>query len=673
MSHHHGCIVVMDNATHLTRPAARSDAARPGTAGPRPRALRVLAGWSRFRREDGPAVDRFAGDRRPASMTGLALAAEDRSPYRSDEPTARSGWDEPATLSASDGARPTGPVEPDPPFGVRVLTELPEFAGALEAFVTADARMLQGIVVLARLLDTGQVEETTGLSVEQWLGIVGRQTRMDRRLLLRLCRLLSRFPALADGVEAGTLSYAQLRGLGIVLRPAPADIDAVLNDLLGRLLAELQGADPEVLVSHVRDAIVELSPRKVYDERPETNRLWIQPNLDRTGGRFGGQLNTLGLAIMDEATAPDRSQRRFPGGAEAARAHNLLAYLSHPCPHLEDTRCADTCHTGCNDRDGHGDGGAGDDADAGRGTDARVDVRQDDGDHGDADVAGPGDAGNDDAGDARTDDAGHRSGWMDALAAGLSLLGDDGGRRADELVASVGCLPAPKLLLRAELATLLDGDRLPVAVLTRLTGGQLRLSSEAARRLVEARGAEVRTIIVDQGEVVGVGRASRQPPGWLSDIVLAVHDTCSGPLCDRPARGADVDHARPWWPDATGDGYGTTDADNLGPLCPITNERRHEQGWHVAQHPDGRRTWTHRRTGLTVVSVPSTWRPPGWQPPDRDDHRPPAGANGPPNGPPSEPADGREGPPDGNDGAPGGLPPPTLAAHELPADDDLPF
>ena len=656
MSHRRGCIGVMNTPPHHTRPAPRSDAARPGAAASRPRAVRVLTGWSSFRRGDGPAAGRSAGDRRPAT-TGGALAAEHRSRYRvdgsadlpgRDEPAGRPGSAEAAVPSVSDDAPLRGPVEPDPPFGVRVLAELPDFACALESFVAADAQMLQGIVVLARLLDTGQVEETTGLSVEQWLGIVGRQTRMDRRLLLRLCRLLSRFPALADGVEEGALSFAQLRGVGIVLRSAPAVIDEVLNDLLGRLLTELQGADPEVLVSHVRDAIVELSPRKVYDERPDTNRLWIQPNLERTGGRFGGQLNTLGLAIMDESTAPDRSQRRFPGGAEAARAHNLLAYLSHPCPHLEDTRCSDTCHAGCNDGDG-------------------------DRDDGDREVAGSGDPGNDDAGDARTDDAGGHSGWMDALAAGLSLLGDDGGRRADELVASVGCLPAPKLLLRAELATLLDGDRLPVAVLTRLTGGQLRLSSEAARRLVEARGAEVRTIIVDQGEVVGVGRASREPPGWLSDIVLAVHDTCTGPLCDRPARGADVDHARPWWPDATGDGYGATDADNLGPLCPITNERRHEQGWHAAQHPDGRRTWTHRRTGLTVVSVPSTWRPPGWQPPDRADHRPPDGANGPPN----EPAGGGdgpcEGPPDRNDGPPGGLPPPMLAARELPADDDLPF
>jgi hypothetical protein len=180
-------------------------------------------------------------------------------------------------------------------------------------------------------------------------------------------------------------------------------------------------------------------------------------------------------------------------------------------------------------------------------------------------------------------------------------------------------LPPPKLLLRAELSDLLDTDRLPTDLLTRLVGGKLRLTTDAARRLCDTRGVELRTIIVDHGTVVGVGRATRRPPGWLTDIVAALHDTCTGPLCDRPARGAQLDHAVPWSPTAPDQPYGTTDVDNVGPLCRTTNKDKEAAGWQATQTADGRRRWHHPRTGLTTTTIPATWRPPsGSDPPDHE-------------------------------------------------------
>ncbi|MFA9430174.1 hypothetical protein [Egicoccus sp. AB-alg2] len=110
-------------------------------------------------------------------------------------------------------------------------------------------------------------------------------------------------------------------------------------------------------------------------------------------------------------------------------------------------------------------------------------------------------------------------------------------------------LPPPRLLIRLPFESLLD-DRLPTDLLTTPTGGRLRLTTAtAAGRLLERAGAQLRTIIIDDdGEVLGIGRASRRPPGWFGDILTAVHDTCTGPGCDRPARGAHIDHAAPWWP-----------------------------------------------------------------------------------------------------------------------------
>jgi hypothetical protein len=179
---------------------------------------------------------------------------------------------------------------------------------------------------------TGEVERTTGVGVEQWLGIVARQTRMDRRLLLRLCRLLDRFPTLKAAVAARQVSFAQLRGLGLALRAAPTSIDGELDAFLARLLPEVAGAAPDVVVDQVARAIDELAP-EVLDaaERGLDRHLYLQPNLDRTGGRFSGETDAIGLALLDEATAPTRAQRDHPGGQGGARHDNLLGRLAHTC------------------------------------------------------------------------------------------------------------------------------------------------------------------------------------------------------------------------------------------------------------------------------------------------------------------------------------------------------
>jgi hypothetical protein len=155
--------------------------------------------------------------------------------------------------------------------------------------------------------------------------------------------------------------------------------------------------------------------------------------------------------------------------------------------------------------------------------------------------------------------------------------------------------------------------------------GRRQRAAHRRRRppLCDTRGVELRTIIVDHGTVVGVGRQTRRPPGWLTDIVAALHDTCTGPLCDRPARGAQLDHAVPWWPTGPDQPPGTTDVDNIGPLCRTTNQDKEAAGWLATQTADGRRRWHHPRTGLTTTSIPATWRPRDRQ---RDVHRadPPA-------------------------------------------------
>lgn len=169
---------------------------------------------------------------------------------------------------------------------------------------------------------------------------------------------------------------------------------------------------------------------------------------------------------------------------------------------------------------------------------------------------------------------------------------------------------APKLLCRVELDTLLGG-RVPAQLLTTLAGGKVDANAATARRLTDRYGADLRLVITNRGSVVGVGRATRQPPGWLTDAMLAVHDTCTEPGCSTAATVCDLDHAISY-----ADG-GATDADNLAPLCASTNRGPDRRRWDVTQTADGARTWRHRRTGLTTRTLPATWRPADRRPPPR--------------------------------------------------------
>jgi hypothetical protein len=266
----------------------------------------------------------------------------------------------------------------------------------------------------------------------------------------------------------------------------------------------------------------------------------------------------------------------------------------------------------------------------------------------------------------------------------LDRAGDvgDAGARAGDRAAEEGAddpspcldrLAPPKLLLRLRFESLLD-PAVPAELLTSLVGGRLKLTAAAARRLADERGALLRTVVVDDtGAVLGVGRATRRPPGWLEDATLAVHETCSGPGCDGPATTGQFDHASPWWPVRPGDVPGRTDVGEVGPLCGATNRAKEAAGWQVAQTDSGVRTWHHPRSGLTTTTVPSTWRPPD---DPRNDRRRAAGDD---RGgcrhrrrPTSSDPPGPHGPGSvwpGHDG-PG---PDAPRAHEPVSDDGLPF
>jgi hypothetical protein len=124
----------------------------------------------------------------------VVLAAEARPTYRRtpapapDTGRAAPGTPAPATTEGDATAASVGESDTATSvdaavarLGLPVLAELPELASMLEALTVADRAMCQVLVRLARLVADDTVATTSGVSVEEWIGIVARHTRMDRR------------------------------------------------------------------------------------------------------------------------------------------------------------------------------------------------------------------------------------------------------------------------------------------------------------------------------------------------------------------------------------------------------------------------------------------------------------------------------------------------------------
>ncbi|WP_157041926.1 HNH endonuclease signature motif containing protein [Nitriliruptor alkaliphilus] len=418
----------------------------------------------------------------------------------------------------------------DPPFGLPVLAEVPELAGLLQLAVDTErmtARLVEAILVLE---DAGVAPAATGVGLEQWLAIVGRSTRSDRRMLTCAANVCRRLPSLRAAFAAGEVSWSQVRAVALKVERSPRHLDDRLDAALARAIDGAAGADPDALANVVSWAVTDLQSEDAGEQEPAVpdDVMVLQPRLDGSGGRFHGDFGPVGFAALDTVTDPGpigvATRNRFgdrPGPDQVA-ANRLTAGKARA------RKLIDLCRRG-----------------------------------------GP----------------------------------------TDDTAGQAGAVRPPTLIMRAELDTLLGDDRLSAQLLTTLAGGVMHVDAATARRLVDEHGTDLRLVLLEDGKVVGVGTKTRRPPGWLADATLAVHDTCTEPgNCPVAARVCDLDHAAP----ATAGG--PTDIANLAPLCGPANRRKEADGWTATGTADGTRTWHHPRTGLTVRTIPTTWRPP-------DDHR----------------------------------------------------
>jgi len=160
--------------------------------------------------------------------------------------------------------------------------------------------------------------------------------------------------------------------------------------------------------------------------------------------------------------------------------------------------------------------------------------------------------------------------------------------------------------------TLLDRDDEPAT----LQGG-IPVDKETAKRLV-GEAASFTRILTDpiDGTVLDIDEKTRRIPAAIKRWLGVLHETCTGPGCNRPFGLCDIDHTIEF---ASGP-EGRTSLANLAPLCRPDHRVKGETNWRVEQTGDGRLRWISP-TGYVTHSDPlsrsSSPPPPAPDPPEQ--------------------------------------------------------
>ncbi|WP_218132621.1 HNH endonuclease signature motif containing protein [Paramicrobacterium humi] len=113
------------------------------------------------------------------------------------------------------------------------------------------------------------------------------------------------------------------------------------------------------------------------------------------------------------------------------------------------------------------------------------------------------------------------------------------------------------------------------------------INPDTARRLAAQAPSFTRLLThPETGAVLSVGRDRYAVPADLRKTIEVRDKVCGFPGCNRPARQCDVDHILAWQ-----DG-GTTDLENLNPLCRRHHVLKHSSTWQVERGDDGTIIWT---------------------------------------------------------------------------------
>jgi hypothetical protein len=110
--------------------------------------------------------------------------------------------------------------------------------------------------------------------------------------------------------------------------------------------------------------------------------------------------------------------------------------------------------------------------------------------------------------------------------------------------------------------------------------------------------ARVQAVLEDRaGNVLGLGRMTREPSAWMVRQVRFRDRGCRFPGCG--TRAFTQAHHIVWWRHG-----GRTDLDNLVLICSFHHRLVHERGWSVTRDDDGTLRW-FSRDGVRYRAGPS--------------------------------------------------------------------
>lgn len=124
--------------------------------------------------------------------------------------------------------------------------------------------------------------------------------------------------------------------------------------------------------------------------------------------------------------------------------------------------------------------------------------------------------------------------------------------------------------------------------------------SASAARAIAADGSW-RRLVTDPltGALLDYGRTTYTPPADLAAFVIARDGTCRFPGCGMQAARCDLDHGLPW------EDGGSTDRDNVGPLCRRHHRLKTHSGWELRRNADDSVTWTSPAGGIYTLPPPA--------------------------------------------------------------------
>ncbi len=426
---------------------------------------------------------------------------------------------------------------------------------ALDLLDAHDRIMARLVTRVAAIKRSRLTKDRAGVDVQSWLQHAGRLRRTDARRLIRVAHDLERLPHTLAALTDGLISYSQAQQIATASRRIGAAHREELDAAVAAMASDAHRYEPDALLDAVWRFADTANPSVLEQAEAQATRnefIQLTPFLFG-GGSIYGEFGPENFAKLCEALdAPLAAPTLDQAAAQDLSPEEL-------------------------DR-------AVDELDALRAQLARS--------HG-ADMA------------QRL--VGLAEQW---LARPTALDGDRASSDQDGADSDHAPAPRPTVFLTMTAASLLDRDRMPGDLLTTLMGGRMRVSSRFGRDLVDARGADLRSIVLDDvGEVVGVGRKTRVPPGWLREAIWARDTTDRTPQGRTPVRRCDLDHIVPWaqtatrTADSTGP-PGRTDVDNLHPVGRRGHTGKTSGQWGVERAPDGATTWTHAPTGSTITRPP---------------------------------------------------------------------